>query len=119
MPEMSDWDEARIFTTGGDEEVRVAALCDDFFGDVSRKLGFVSLSVADNPFVNVRTLSLGHETPSGFVYSDDRVHELVVCNQLLAMVFDRRNDSNYHEVTFWHRNPSGVCANQIAKLTGA
>ena len=116
MTEISDWDQATILTTGGEGEIQIITLRDEFFETVSKRLGFVSLAASDNPFIEIKSSDLGNERPAGFTHSDDRVHQMIVCDELLATVFDRRNDANFHEVTFWHRGPSSTCANQIAKL---
>ena len=116
MEQDRDWEKPIILTTGGEEEQLIIDLRDEFFDHVTHKLGFVSLSFIDIPFMSLRSSALGTEHPSGFIPSDDRLHQLEVCNELIATVIDRRNDGNYHEVTFWDRSPGDICARQIQEI---
>ena len=119
MLEQENWSETVLLTTGGEEELAIIYLRDQFFEAVSRRLGFLTLVVADNPFMDVQSSDLGRETPGGFIYSDDKLHRLLVCDELIATVFDRRNDANFHEVTFWDRQPGSGCALRIESLLQA
>lgn len=115
MTAMRNWDTSTVLTTGGEEELEIITLRNEFFEYVHKNLGFLRLAT-DNPFVEFSTKTIYEEKDKDVVYSDDFMHRMVVCNQLIAMVFDRRNDGNCHEVAFWQRSPSGVCADQVAEI---
>jgi hypothetical protein len=103
-------------TTGGEEEQEIFAQRDVFFEGVLRALDFTQMPVEQNPFVTVEIRTLGVEDPTGLRPLDDRIHQLLVCSELLAIVMDKRNDFNSHEVTFWSRRPSPECEAQMQAI---
>ncbi len=109
MAEMGSF-ETYTITTGGEAEVGIIERSNEFFVSVLNGLGMA----INNPFTEITTMSLGFENPDGFHPSDDRLHRLVVFDELVAMVADRRNDYNFHEVTFWQNAPSQSCLGKIA-----
>ncbi len=94
--------ERHILTTGSDEEEQIREKRDAYFSKVLKDLG-VS---AANPFVKIETRAIGVESPTRLEASDDCVHTLIIHDELVALVYDRRNDFNNHEVTFYTRNPT-------------
>ncbi len=108
MPEF----ERFTVTTGAEEEAYINEKREAFFSYVLIALGLAK----DNPFIQVETRSIGTEHPEGFHPSDDVVHRLVVFDEMLALVMDRRNDSNCHEITFWRNEPSALLLEQIGRV---
>jgi hypothetical protein len=94
--------ERLILTTGSDEETEILKRRDAYFDHVLK--GF-SLSAA-NPFVKIETRAIGVESPTRLEASGDCAHALIIHDELVALVYDRRNDYNNHEVTFFTRRPS-------------
>jgi hypothetical protein len=72
-----------------------------------------------NPFVEVRRNPLGQELSDGFYPSEDVLHLLTLSDETLAIVLDRRNDNNYHEVTFFKRTPSKQLLDFVSKMLSA
>jgi hypothetical protein len=103
------------FTTGSEQEEAIIKHRDDFFNSVLLGLGFKEDWLARIP-ATVIERDLGREQPGSFEPTDDRLHYLVLQNEVLAMVLDRRNDGNYHEVTFWSRPASNLAAEHIGEM---
>lgn len=108
MPEF----ERFTVTTGAEEEAYINEKREAFFSHVLIVLGLAK----DNPFIQVETRSIGTEHPEGFHPSDDVVHRLVVFDEMLALVMDRRNDNNCHEITFWRNEPTVQVADKLKRL---
>ena len=111
MAEIGDFERFSI-TTGSEEEVKIAERQNSFFVTVLGKLG-VELS---NPFVEVKRNPLGREHPDGFYPTEDVLHLLTLSDETLAIVMDRRNDNNFHEVTFFNRLPSEQLLEFVSRM---
>lgn len=98
-------------TTGGEEEQIILGRRDAFFAQVLSELGLATA----NPFTEAASKRLGWEYEGEFYPSDDMLHTLMVFDELVAMVMDRRNQGNNHEVTFWQNNPSAQCLESIRR----
>lgn len=99
---MSKSFERLTLTTGSDEETRILERRDAYFGKILKDFGIT----AANPFIKIETRAIGVESPTRLEASGDCVHLLIIHDELVALVYDRRNDFNNHEVTFFTRRPS-------------
>lgn len=102
-------------TTGGEEECLIIEARDEFF---RRTLGAIGMSMS-NPFVELQTRALSSPERgaiNGFHASDDFLHELVVRDTALAMVLDRRNGFNSHEVSFYLNHPNEQAVSWLAEV---
>ena len=105
-------------TTGGDEERHIAERRDAYFAHVIAELGLPT----DFPWAeHIRRLAknLHFEGPDKLYPTDDWLYQLIVCDETLAMVLDRRTTANYHEVSFWRSEPSQRCMGRIATVLAA
>ncbi len=102
-----------IYTTGVEEEVRILEQRNLFFKAVTDDIGFAVVPMENNPFIQIETRGMGFEEANNLRPSDDRLHQLIVFDELLAIVMDRRNIGNKHEVTFWRLEPSEQCTAKI------
>jgi hypothetical protein len=89
-------------TTGGEEEVFILKQRDEFFSKILSRLDIEPT----NPFVKIKSNSLGFEDTGHFYPTDDIIHLLEVVDEVVACVVDRRDDWNMHQVTFFNRIPS-------------
>ncbi len=83
-------------TTGSEEELQILKARDQYFDSVLQGHGLPR----NHPHVEIETKALGIEEPSAFRASEDRIHLLIIRDQVVAVCIDRRNTFNYHEVTF-------------------
>jgi hypothetical protein len=114
MAESGDFERFSI-TTGSEEEATIAERKNSFFAIVLGKLGVES----SNPFVEVKRNPLSQELSDGFYPSEDALHSLTLSDEVLAIVLDRRNSNNFHEVTFFERSPSNQLLDFISRMRSA
>lgn len=108
-------------TTGGEEEQLIIEQRDAFFGRVIRQLG---MRATNNPFIEYHTRAIStrvdtYHEDDAFRLSNDWLHELIVCDQALALVLDRRNDYNNHQVSFFVSEPTDRLLGQIHRIQDA
>lgn len=98
---MTDFERFKA-TTDGSVEIEIAERSRAFFGRVLSKHGIQP----EWPWVESSTKSTGVDRGSKIDPDDGNIRALVVHDETLAIVYDRRTDFNMHEVTFYERNPS-------------
>lgn len=108
-------------TTGGEEEQLIIERRDEFFERVVRKLG---MTAVNNPFVECRTRAVSVQVEAfhegdAIRLSNDWLHELIVCDRALALMLDRRNDYNNHEVSFFACEPTDELLGRMRHIKDA
>jgi hypothetical protein len=103
-------------TTGGEEECHIIEQKDLFFTGLLASYGIERLEVFATSSSRYLAFDDFEQYDDRIRRSDDVLHTLTLFDEVIGLVYDRRNDTNFHSVSFHASELSEFGQTKLANL---